>query len=147
MLSRIEIVAPKCFLKQQCLHLSAFSHNNVCTQVLSHTTMFAPKCNQDQMFTTTSPPFKLIHTFIYAYMYILYLLMNTQLVNTWLQMMHFWLRSSQWTHTFSKYLCACFYGRQLLKLNNFKQKTNQITCDPILDQIITYNIGKYVHIW
>ena len=25
--------APKCFLTQQCLHLSAFSHNNVCTQV------------------------------------------------------------------------------------------------------------------
>ena len=90
--------------------------------------MFAPKCNQDQMLTTISPPFILIHAFIYAYMYILHLLMITQLVSTGLQMIHFWIRSSQWTHTFSKCLCAFFYLEQLLKLNNY---------DLLLDQIIT----------
>ena len=99
--------------------------------------MFAPKCNQDQMLTTISPPFILIHTFIYAYMYILHLLMITQLVSTGLQMIHFWIRSSQWTHTFSKCLCAFFYLEQLLKLNNLQRKTNQITHDPFLHQIIT----------
>ena len=102
--SHTTMFAPKCFLKQQWLHLSAFSHNNVCTLVLFHTT----KCNQDQMLTTTSPPFKLIHTVIDAYMYILHLLTITQFVSIGLQMIHFWIRSSQWTQTFSKCLCACF---------------------------------------
>ena len=108
--------APKCFLTQQCLHPSA-------TKI---------RCLQQYRL-----PFLLIHTFIYAYMYILDLLMITQLVSTGLQMIHFWIRSSQWTHTFSKCLCAFFYLEQLLKLNNLQRKTNQITHDPFLHQIIT----------
>mgnify|MGYP003690214475 CR=1 FL=1 len=104
--------------------------------------MFAPKCNQDQMLTTISPTFS-IDTYLYLCIHVHITFVDDYAVGK----RSITNRSSQWTHPFSKSLCAFFYQKQLLKLNNLQRKTYQITCDPFLDQIIriTSRPSKLTH--